>query len=80
MTRVALEWQVELRHSGYHLNGRGATPEAAMHDLIERTERQRQSSQEEAQGFERKVEHLTHYLSRLPAVESATFEEGESGT
>lgn len=63
--KVELEWQVELKHSGYHLNGRGSTPTEATQDLIVRCNRQLDTATEEHNRLQTKIENVESYLEEL---------------
>lgn len=67
MPKLQLEWQVDLKHTGYHLNGRGSTPKAAMEDLITRTNNQVNTAIEEKDRLETKLDNLQNYLEQLDA-------------
>lgn len=75
MAKVTLEWQVELRQSGYHLNGRGATPEQAMEDLRTRVQRQIDTASEENARLMTKLSKLGEYQGKLNALD---FEDVEA--
>ena len=68
MPKLDIEWQVDLKHTGYHLNGRGSTPHAALTDLIERAGRQKNSAQDEVNRLTEKISNLDGYLAQLGEV------------
>jgi hypothetical protein len=65
MPKLELEWQVDLKHTGYHLNGRGPSPQAAMEDLIKRANSQLSTATEERDRLIAKIENLDSYLEQL---------------
>lgn len=69
MARLKLEWQVNLKHSGYYLNGRGNTPAQAIEDLNSRVRAQIDSASDETNKLGRKLKNLTAYQEQLTRPE-----------